>query len=664
MSVFRSFISRRFSMSKPSAVSSCAGYVSGLVKSFGQNTSGNVAVIMGLSLIPCFGMMGAALDYSRYLNLRDDMQQAVDQATLVAARQMEAGLDMTAAMDAASKAFKANLIRDDGVIEGELAPITQNASGALVGKATGTVNATLLLALGIKELEVTTFSTVVPRNSNFEIALVLDNSGSMRYDMGALREAATALVNSTFKNEDTSDRFSFSVVPFSAMVNVGAQHANATWMDLNAQSSIHTENFSYGGYQRNDKTYKNSQTLAIDDVVKFQKEFPTHNRFDLFNQLGVSWRGCVEQRSGALSVNDTPPNVTNPETLFVPTFAPDEPDYESSLSSAEIDARQHMNMDGTADTFYTSQDNSAYGQTDRSYSNDYLKDRPASCPQPVPGIAAEVIQTTKTCKEGTYRYEEDGVTILLNNAGTKPKCKNNKVNKIIHPSPVELVVTPAVPGIDEWLSTEKSQALTCKYQNAENVASLSSSRGPNFYCRTAPLLPLSSTRLPILQKINEMTAGGMTNIAAGFMWGWRTLSTAEPFTNGLPEDHATNSKVVILMTDGANTYTGRNNHNHSSYGSWGFGAKGRLNANTTSGSTYTLAMNGKLAAACANAKAANILVVTVAYRLSEGPTVDLLRECASSVEGEKQLKMAANASELVAQFKAIAEELSQLRIAE
>src|SRR5690606_11929671 len=37
-----------------------------------------------------------------------------------------------------------------------------------------------------------------------------------------------------------------------------------------------------------------------------------------------SWAGCVEQRPSPYDVNDTPATPSNPATLFVPMFAPDQ----------------------------------------------------------------------------------------------------------------------------------------------------------------------------------------------------------------------------------------------------------------------------------------------------------------------------------------------------
>ncbi|TGT17906.1 hypothetical protein EN817_31760, partial [Mesorhizobium sp. M3A.F.Ca.ET.174.01.1.1] len=64
---------------------------------------------------------------------------------------------------------------------------------------------------------------------------------------------------------------------------------------------------------------------------------------------GTGWKGCVEARPGALNIADTPPDPSKPDTLFVPYFAPDDPDVAKKPSAA-------------------------YGNSASGYNNSYLDD--------------------------------------------------------------------------------------------------------------------------------------------------------------------------------------------------------------------------------------------------------------------------------------------------
>jgi hypothetical protein len=64
---------------------------------------------------------------------------------------------------------------------------------------------------------------------------------------------------------------------------------------------------------------------------------------------GTGWKGCVEARPGAYNISDTPPDPSRPDTLFVPYFAPDDPDVAKKPSGS-------------------------YGNSATAYNNSYLDD--------------------------------------------------------------------------------------------------------------------------------------------------------------------------------------------------------------------------------------------------------------------------------------------------
>ena len=156
-----------------------------------------------------------------------------------------------------------------------------------------------------------------------------------------------------------------------------------------------------------------------------------------------------------------------------------------------------------------------------------------------------------------------------------------------------------------------------------------------------------------------MRANGMTNIHDALMWGWRVLSSGEPFTQGRSEDDATNRKFMVVMTDGKNTHTGRNHQNMSRFSAYGFAKNGRLRSPTTSDWRLERAMNTKTETSCTNAKAADITIYTIAGEVSDDDTIDMLRRCAS---GEGRAFSIDDSSKLNDIFKAIADEINKLRI--
>ncbi len=177
-------------------------------------------------------------------------------------------------------------------------------------------------------------------------------------------------------------------------------------------------------------------------------------------------------------------------------------------------------------------------------------------------------------------------------------------------------------------------------------------QGPNMHCPVS-LLPLTNQKQDITNKINEMEARGVTHINFGAVWGWRVLSEDPPFTQGLPYNDPDNQKVAIIMTDGENfisNYTGT----YSAYGSL---YDGRLG--TTSKSAAEAELNRRLGEVCTNMKNNDILIYTITFQVSSSTARDVMRSCAT--DPSKYFDSPSNA-ELEANFRAIAQQLSNLRI--
>lgn len=201
----------------------------------------------------------------------------------------------------------------------------------------------------------------------------------------------------------------------------------------------------------------------------------------------------------------------------------------------------------------------------------------------------------------------------------------------------------------------QAQEKTCKYDDE----SPSGSYGPGFMCTSRSITPLTATQSTVTSAINNMIASGATNIMEGVMWGWRILSPAAPFTEGRAYDDDENKKVMILMTDGANTHYGSWTQNMSLYSAFGYSKNGRLRSPTNSSSLLRDAMNDKTSEACTNTKDQDIIIYTIAFDINDPDTLALLESCASSPSRAFDID---DGDALVAVFEAIAGEINKLRI--
>ena len=264
---------------------------------------------------------------------------------------------------------------------------------------------------------------------------------------------------------------------------------------------------------------------------------------------------------------------------------------------------------------------------------------------------------------------------------------------------------PYIPGDNEWNPAGPQSALR------EANSDQNRGTGPNLGCPPA-ITSLVTSKATVQAAIEEMEpwhrGGTMANL--GLAWGWRVLSPAWRDMWGgdtpaeLPLDYNTQNmhKVIILLTDGNNEWydwpgpkgasgdasgncgesntqvplgglPGDNNAKNSgstcqslrsTYPGADYTAYGRLNEGrlgTTSKSGATAVVNDRMLELCAAMKAQDIILYTITFQVSNTTTQNLYRSCAT--DDDHYFNSPTN-SQLEEAFEQIADELSNLRIAE
>jgi hypothetical protein len=218
-----------------------------------------------------------------------------------------------------------------------------------------------------------------------------------------------------------------------------------------------------------------------------------------------------------------------------------------------------------------------------------------------------------------------------------------------------------------YAGSSLSSAKLCKYGSSGKKATISTislggfAGGPNSMCTTTAITPLTTTKQTIVDAITAEQANGYTNITGGLMWGWRVLSSGAPFTQGRAKSDTENQKIMILMTDGANTYNTNKKFLSSTYSAWGYIAQNHLDTTSNNEDDVVDKMEGRMAQACANAKADGIRIYTIAFQITDQTTLDLLSACAS--DANKAFK-SDNNDALLSAFSAIGDDISLLRISQ
>ncbi|MEM9704482.1 MAG: pilus assembly protein TadG-related protein [Pseudomonadota bacterium] len=155
------------------------------------------------------------------------------------------------------------------------------------------------------------------------------------------------------------------------------------------------------------------------------------------------------------------------------------------------------------------------------------------------------------------------------------------------------------------------------------------------------VLPLTSVKGDIVDKIDSLRARNNTYIPAGLTWGLRMLSSGEPFSEGAPYASVQadgGQKALIVMTDGANTKSARfPKHNGN---------------NAQNANTFTEDL-------CDEIKAAGIRVYSIAFEVDDNTIKNLLQACATEPSLYYDAK---NANGLLDAFKDIGNSLTELSL--
>jgi Putative Flp pilus-assembly TadE/G-like len=595
---------------------------------FSRAKGGNVAMLWALCGAVLIGLTGLTVDFTRAQSIRAQLQNAADGAVLVAERMSDQPLDKRT--EAAQAFFNAEI---GDLAAGAHFQVTPLDSGGHRVDASYPMPLSLARIIRNEDWNIAVSSEAEAQASPpIEVALALDNTGSMSGDMQTLRDGAKSLAEYLLGID--GDSVSVGLVPFVAQVNIGTSHTS--WIDTagdnpyngvllagrymgsrNNSSNSSSGNCnsstdyptSYGGFAIRWIKGSNSNPSAYNNNKKCYAFSPEKvNVWSLYDNLPSSaqWGGCVESRPPPYDISDAAPS--SGATKFVPFFSLDDGGDVSSpdnnwITSSTYDKADIMSIGSGSPSF--------------TYNS-----------------ASDLVRTL-----GVYKYRS-GVSV-------------------------------------------------------SNSSSNSNGRGPNRGCPT-PIVPLTTDHDAVVNAIQNMTYwnGGGTNQIEGLAWAWRVLSPGEPFTEGRPYDDPDNPvrKVIVLFTDGDNTsLNSKNDAMESDYAGLGYRSLWRTyqteQVPVGSGSSWQAAvsatyqrtsiglngssnhdasamvgyMNERQQALCDAIKAKNIEIYTIGFRIQSGGTADqLLQGCAT--QDSKHFFHANNQSQLLDAFHAIGSGIGDLRL--
>ncbi|WP_162841518.1 pilus assembly protein [Salaquimonas pukyongi] len=203
-----------------------------MIKGFPRDVRGNFSVILALAALPIMICAGVAVDYSSLSRERTMLQNSVDAAILAVGQSFEKKGKRKVRRELRNY-LKANMGNAAYRQIDDLDIDINRRKHTLTVSAKGQIDTSFMMLAGKDKLEYTAVSQIKSAYGGAEVALVLDNTGSMGVDgkMGALKTAANRFVDNII-GDASNDPVKVGIVPFSTHVNVGLSNRNAGWISV------------------------------------------------------------------------------------------------------------------------------------------------------------------------------------------------------------------------------------------------------------------------------------------------------------------------------------------------------------------------------------------------------------------------------------------------
>lgn len=251
--------------------------VTSKLKQLWRDRSAVSAVVVALGLVPLVAATGLAVDTASIYILKSRLSKSIDSAALASGR-----IALSADAEAvAQQYFVANFGATGSRIElSNFAFNLDDTRRFVTVSANATFDTTFLRILGPDKITVSSRTVIEREVSGMELALVLDNTGSMHGTaFSTMQQAAYDLIDIVFAGgSEPIDNLWVSLVPYTATVNIGPHRTG--WLVQNDRA------LTTGG-------------------------FPT----------AAPWKGCVEARPYPLDSTDATPSVQRFTSFY---YAPTE----------------------------------------------------------------------------------------------------------------------------------------------------------------------------------------------------------------------------------------------------------------------------------------------------------------------------------------------------
>ncbi len=254
---------------------------------FLRDERGSIIPLFAISSLAILGAVGLAVDYSRAASARTSMQGALDSAALMLAKEAD-NLSDAQLKEKAQQYFLASFKSPEAKNIIVVPKVTRDGGVNKVSvEGTGSLNTSIFNLFGRSGIDIRANSEVSWGMRRLELALALDNTGSM-LDSGkldALKTATNSLLDTLEKASKKKDDVKVSIIPFTTFVNVDPKNKKAKWID-------------FGGW---------TEVASIGTEAGLSSDWVNP-------KSGKKWSGCVMDRNQPYDTQDTAP--TNADQLF------------------------------------------------------------------------------------------------------------------------------------------------------------------------------------------------------------------------------------------------------------------------------------------------------------------------------------------------------------
>jgi hypothetical protein len=634
-----------------------------IVKSFLRNRDGAAYVMFTLAAVPMLGMAGLATDYIAASSDRSNIKSAIESAALHVAKRI--ALDPSLSAKAAEEEGKSlvNSILHNGVQYDrfEVDSVTKNVSiSAYIERDT-----TFMRIFGYDKLIIRSKASAAFGIQNIEVAIAIDNSGSMSTQTKVKNAAGNSVTSTRIADAKTAAKalvtaasasvsnvsnagLKFAVIPWHSNVVVGSEYKNESWVDWDGRSRGH---FTY---------LPPYCTTSHGSCEKGDMYFPIDHGYDTYKGAGPGGNNTKEKY-----VSWRPEMV---EDIFVKQGVSYYAPGGEGIDIAKLKAAPDIKVITRKDVYGLFKNYAWNGCFEHRYGNyRYSNAEPTTAvgdslfvPYMAPDERAQVNSDKRPTTSYYGKYANTGYDFArndyLDDLGGDTASSFNFLA-------LEQNQSYSIP--DLWDHTRARIVNTPKYARTANSLSVSGSYkyGPNGSCYGAKLLPLTGTTSLVNAKIDEMAANGATDISIGLDWAWQTLTPAKPFVAGNPED---TKKVLVLMTDGQNItgFGGLSQEYMNSYTSLGYPRDNLLGVSMASASsrsdTDTISLlDAATKGYCSAIKNDGITLYFVYFGTPDGDSKKLAANCASSPD---TMVIAEDSDALITAFKKIGDDIGKLRL--